>query len=563
MKMKNIDGPSLIKRLASCNKSVRDKTVDILLQKWLPSQTQIDDDDMKKLWKGLFYCVWHSDKVPIQAALADRLSSVLPSLHLSLSLQYLSVFLLTMRREWTGIDALRLDKYYLLIRRFLHYFFVILRKCCWDLEILKKLMGGLIDNSLLADDKFHGNGVNYHIVSIFIDELRPFLPLKREVLEELFGPFVSVMGKVKDKVLVGKIKSCIFDVLLKRGSGLLEVKKSGKDEVGDSGDDDVVVLGTIGLLMGFSAKFFELGSSVECCQGNRKVLFRLHEEFLKLEKDLASSGVNVLIPEVSVDDDEGDEVPTLVPIANDTEVDATDEGVVEGSAKKVLKKCKKSKKGNFGEEEKGKKPKKKKKKNVESSPIDTTEENVVSRNGDFSVEEQNSVSNIVSFNEVVMSNLQMQFEKVAAEVGMDGTVESSCGLQNGAVNGTLHKKRKRAKGSEGQQSQTPEPNNRADAEGPTAKSAEKSGKKVRFSMKNNLVWKPQSPLPPQSLRLPPSVTPRGSALKKGVAPGPVREMPVTIKKAKQRAKSMKKVRKVIKIKNPALKSVKKLKSLST
>ncbi|KAK2639112.1 hypothetical protein Ddye_026907 [Dipteronia dyeriana] len=536
--MKNINGPSLITRLASCNKSVRDKTVDILLTKWLPTQTQIDNDDMKKLWKGLFYCVWHSDKVPVQAALIDRLSSVLPSLHLPLSLHYLSVFLLTIRREWTGIDALRLDKFYLLIRRFLHYFFVVLRKCCWDIEVLKKLMGVLIDNSLLADDKFQGNGVSYHIVSIFVDELRSFLPLKKEVLEELFVPFVSVLGKVKDKVLVGKIKSCVFDVLSNSGSRLLEMKKSGEDE--DSGDD-VVVLGTIGLVMGYSTKFFEMGSSEECCQGNRKVLFRLHEDFLKLEKDLASSGVVVSIPEVSVDDDA--EVPTLVPIVNEMEVDAAGEGVSEGSAKKVLKKCKKSDK-----EEKVKKPKKKKRKNAESISIDTEEGSIVSANGDSSVEEQNSVSNLVSFHEFVISNLQMQFEKVAAEVGMDGTVESSCGLQNGAVNGTIHKKRKRAKsGSNGQQSQTPEPNNQVDAEGLTAKSAEKSEKKVRFSMKSNLVWKPQSPLPPQSLRIPPSVTPRGSALKKGVAPGPVREMPIAIRKAKQRSKSPKKARKVIKI----------------
>ncbi|KAJ6764882.1 hypothetical protein OIU74_023703 [Salix koriyanagi] len=91
-----------------------------------------------------------------------------------------------------------------------------------------------------------------------------------------------------------------------------------------------------------------------------------------------------------------------------------------------------------------------------------------------------------------------------------------------------------------------------------AKSSEKSAKKVRFSMTNNLVWKPSTPLPPQSLRIPPSVTPRGSALKKGIPPGPVREMPAK-KRMQQRAKSMKKVIKGI---SPATKRVKKLKSLS-
>jgi len=53
------------------------------------------------------------------------------------------------------------------------------------------------------------------------------------------------------------------------------------------------------------------------------------------------------------------------------------------------------------------------------------------------------------------------------------------------------------------------------------KSAQRKVKRVRFSLKNNLVWKPYSPLPPESLRVPPSATPRGSALKKGVPPGPI------------------------------------------
>jgi len=55
----------------------------------------------------------------------------------------------------------------------------------------------------------------------------------------------------------------------------------------------------------------------------------------------------------------------------------------------------------------------------------------------------------------------------------------------------------------------------------TGKSGQRKVKKVRFSLKNNLVWKPYSPLPPEILRVPPSATPRGSALKKGVPPGPI------------------------------------------
>lgn len=544
-------GTSLIKQLASCNKSTRDKALNILLKSWLPNQTEISEEDMKKLWKGLFYCMWHADKLPAQTELADRLSSLLPSLDLPLAVHYFSVFLLTMRREWTGIDALRLDKFYLLIRRFLHCFFEVLKKNSWDVELTRRFMLVLEEKSLLADDKFLGNGVNYHIVSIFVEELMPFLPVSKEVLEEGFGMLISVMGRSQDKLLVGKIKSNVFQELLKMGKRLLETKKSGSEV---DARDEMVLLGTIALLMGFSTKFFDIGSSGDCRQGNRKILFSLHEEFRKLEKNLGSSGIDIEFPDVNVDDEEEEEVPNLVPVMTEMEMGA--------SHNKVLKRCKKANKEYSESEEKEKSSGKKKKKNKKKSDSASgTENNIPTDMDDEIIVSADAADiNLIPLNESVISNLQMQFEKVAAEVGMDNNTESVTDLAQVAVNGAVTRKRKRAKSSKGKLSQNGELNGQVDAEGcPSAKTGEKSAKKVKFSMKNNLVWKPQSPLPPQSLRIPPSVTPRGSALKKGVPPGPVQDMAVAVMKVKKRAKPVKKGMKAIKV----AKTVKKLKSLSS
>ena len=149
----------------------------------------------------------------------------------------------------------------------------------------------------------------------------------------------------------------------------------------------------------------------------------------------------------------------------------------------------------------------------------------------------------------MIANLQKQFEIVAAEVGLDDGILGVSDSPEAIT--TVSKKRKRTKTLKGQQCQDSEVSG-GDAEIiKAAKSAEGSKKKVSFSMENNLVWKPQTPLPPQSLRLPPSVTPRGSALKKGVQPGPIREMPLSTKKMKT-----KRARKAIKAKR-----LKKIKSL--
>ncbi|RZB55406.1 Ribosomal RNA processing protein 1-like isoform B [Glycine soja] len=452
-------GRSLVKQLACCKRTTRDKSLRLLLKSWLPSQSQpLSDDDAKKLWKGLFYCMWHSDKPLVQSDLVDRLSSLLLSLHLSVSLQYFSTFLLTMRREWSGIDALRLDKFYLLIRRFVSKFFSLMKTNSWDLQLVHRLINVLDENTLSSlENKSHGNGVNYHIATVFLEELRPFLPLKQEVLEVLLKPFVSAMGKVQDKVLVGKIRSGVFDLLLKTGKSLLEVKKSG-DGVEVDSRDEVLLIGTVALVMGFSGRLYEVGSSAQCIQGNRKVLFALHSEFLKLEREAANSGFEFVIPDVVVDHDE-EEVPELVPLGP-------------AGNGEVLKKCEKDKNVPV-EGGKSKKKKKKNKKGDAAAAQDSSDkENVASENGGNLNDES-----AVLLNETMIANLQRQFEKVAEEAGLDDGVASACDSPQAvsASGRTLSKKRKRTKSLKGKVSQ-----DSAELDGEesaVAKGGEKSKKK--------------------------------------------------------------------------------------
>ncbi|KAK1429501.1 hypothetical protein QVD17_11710 [Tagetes erecta] len=534
----------IIRNLASCNTTARSKALRELTN-WLPTQLQISDDEMKKLWKGLFYCIWHADKAPVQSNLINRLASMLLTLDVPLSLHYLTVFFTTLRREWSGIDVLRLDKFYLLIRRFVNFSFQLLKKNEWDIELCRRVMDIYEEKCLLANEKkFLGNGVNYHIVSVFLDEVKGYLPLDVERYEILFKPLFSVMRVCQDKVLIGKIKSNVFEALLCMGKSLLEKKKkkNGEEDV----DDEVVNLGTIALKMGFAAKLFELGSSTDCFQGNRKVLFGLNKEFLKLEKDLAASGIEIQFP--TLENDNGDEdVPDLVPIvADETQKMEASKSVVEGSKKSSKKKKKKeAKEGSDGEKQETEK--------------ENDNGNMMITNGESASNGVTDNTNDISFTELFKSNLQKEFEKVAEEDGLDKDGESSLHEELSTItisSSKVSKKRKRAKSVEARESHNA---NITEQEGSALKTGEKSKKKVRFS-KNNLVWKPQSPLPPQSLRIPPSVTPRGSALKKGVPPGPIREMPPAVKKVK---KKKTKVRKVMKTTSPAMKRLRKLQTLST
>lgn len=437
----------------------------------------------------------------------------------------------------------RLNKFYLLIRRVIRCFFLLLKNKKWDLELTTSLMGILEERAFLVDkDKFQGNGVNYHIGSIFLKELMPFLPVSVETLDVIFKPLLSVICKSKDRVLVGKIKANVFDVLLKFGESLLERKKLAS---GDDAEDEIVNLGTIALLMGFSAKFYDLGSSLDCYQGNRRVLYGLHEEFMKLEKDLESSSIEISFPVVRVDGDE--EVPKLTPIVASEVVPKA--GVTAlGSSTTKSKKKKKAKKGSDRIKENGISLKNENEKENENENVKGITAN--GDNGESPIDKPISDVSVLTFNESVISNLQMQFEKVAAEIGMENGGTGSIDTPKIAIEGTISKKKRKRARSMGRDLDN---SGQVDA----AKSTEKSAKKVRFSIRNNLVWKPQSPLPPQSLRLPPSVTPRGSALKKGIPPGPIREMPPA-----KTLKQKKKGRKGIKTISPGIKRLWKLQTLS-
>jgi len=136
----------------------------------------------------------------------------------------------------------------------------------------------------------------------------------------------------------------------------------------------------------------------------------------------------------------------------------------------------------------------------------------------------------VSVDDSVISNLEEKFASIAAETDQEAR---SNGCSSGEASGsesTGKKKRKRGKGAEiiessssGALALTPVGKSNGVEQTPGSNSTKK--KKVKFMLKNNIVWKPNNPLPPQSMRTPPSATPRGSALKKGVPAGPIRVTP--------------------------------------
>jgi ribosomal RNA-processing protein 1 len=150
---------------SAVEKHTRDKALKSLTL-YLVKKKEWSDLDLDKIWKALFYCMWMSDKPKIQQELAENLSKLIHSVpSISLQMRFLQSFFKTIHREWHGIDGLRLDKFYRLIRKMLFQSFSLLGSVNWkeaatfathlSQEILSKLP----------------NGLRLHFCDIYIEEL--------------------------------------------------------------------------------------------------------------------------------------------------------------------------------------------------------------------------------------------------------------------------------------------------------------------------------------------------------------------------------------------------------
>ncbi|KAJ5744520.1 hypothetical protein N7533_009390 [Penicillium manginii] len=114
--MADIQKTPFVRDLASSDRKIRDKAVESLTL-FLSSRTDLGVLDLLKLWKGLFFCFYHSDRPLTQQALARALSyHLVTSLPHATLHRFLRAFWITIGRDYHSIDRLRLDKYLFLIR---------------------------------------------------------------------------------------------------------------------------------------------------------------------------------------------------------------------------------------------------------------------------------------------------------------------------------------------------------------------------------------------------------------------------------------------------------------
>ncbi|KAH9004107.1 Nop52-domain-containing protein [Lactarius hatsudake] len=219
--------PPLAKYLASTDKKTRDKAVKNL-SAFLsdPERPHLSSHDMDKLWKGIFYCFWMSDKALVQQALASELANIVLSINdNTASLEFLRGFWRTIVREWDGIDRLRMDKYYLLIRRFVNATFRLLTRSDWDSGLCQVYNDILTTRGgpLCHDDSRVPLSLKYHLADIYLEELDKVLAWDPEAgdpspppvpIDTLISPFLTLLARTPSSHTFERVMSAVLEPLV-------------------------------------------------------------------------------------------------------------------------------------------------------------------------------------------------------------------------------------------------------------------------------------------------------------------------------------------------------------
>lgn len=134
----NLD-TNLARELSHSDKKIRDKAV-VRLTTVINKSTH-SVLEWQKVWKVLFYCFWMSDKPLVQQELALLLAGLLETLSdQDTQLGFLTGFWDMISREWHGIDRLRLNKFYMLLRKMHVATFTLLANKQWDSSLTQEVM---------------------------------------------------------------------------------------------------------------------------------------------------------------------------------------------------------------------------------------------------------------------------------------------------------------------------------------------------------------------------------------------------------------------------------------
>lgn len=222
---------SFTRKLAHSEKKVRDRAVRFVA-KWLAHQPKASETDLRKLWQGLFFCLWHADKLIVQAEVATNIAGLMHSAGtVEAGMRYLGAGLWTIQQRWQTVDKYRVDKFLSLLRHLLRQALLLLARHQWrpdDIALFAQPMQRFaLGRDSTGDLKALPlcPGIALHFADIFIDELKLAvetgadghgkLKLRKDAMNDVLEPFLRALSQYPDKLVITRLDERVMQPILR------------------------------------------------------------------------------------------------------------------------------------------------------------------------------------------------------------------------------------------------------------------------------------------------------------------------------------------------------------
>ena len=154
--------------------------------------------------------MWHSDRLQTQQKLAVSLAGLVSPLNDSLFIPFMAAFWTTSVTNFHLIDSYRLDKFLFLIRNYVNAAFWYLEQRLWPGEMLSNYLK-IIEDILLESQGKVSDGLKYHLLDIWVDELDKVDERREAPLEEVVKVVNNTKVNGRTKILRSRANDVLAD----------------------------------------------------------------------------------------------------------------------------------------------------------------------------------------------------------------------------------------------------------------------------------------------------------------------------------------------------------------
>ncbi|XP_054829785.1 ribosomal RNA processing protein 1 homolog B isoform X2 [Eublepharis macularius] len=184
--------------------------------------------------------MWMQDKPLLQEELSNNISQLIHIIeNMDARHLFIQTFWQTMNREWNGIDRLRLDKFYMLIRMVLKQSFEVLKRNGWNESFTEPFLN-LLMKEVIHPESNAPIGIKLHFIDIYLEELAKVgaKVLTADQNLKFIEPFCKTAAKTKDHLLLQAITCGIFETIVDQcpfavEDLMRELKASSNDDLSE------------------------------------------------------------------------------------------------------------------------------------------------------------------------------------------------------------------------------------------------------------------------------------------------------------------------------------------